>query len=321
MNELETKVENSKEQTEISEVVLPQTVKPDDYSTIEIKKGQYWIRGIDLIAFVLECNEYGVIYQVKIDKGPNDTVVFDFEAGQELMSPDRFRKLLNDTNARMYQVEPKMAELALIMFENKLQDGLVYQPKVLPRDPESSADLIEYEHYTVERNIVPPLIRDRKKKAFHWLKAGASDTMVPKLWDPDLDNWTLPNGDIDLSARLGFVKGYGHLAVAYPNQADEETLERQVDRTVDFLKSENFFFDAKWLKELLLSFGVVAFTESDELITEPSATVPAYDFIKHVDEDGLVVYYVLGKTVKARLVFPEIQNNEFIGKNGVCRVM
>ena len=122
----------------------------------------------------------------------------------------------------------------------------------MPRNIDAATELREHERFRQEKRIVPPPPRDRGKRALHWLLSGAAgDNMVCKLWDPEKENWVLPNGALDPQATIGFVSGYHSMAALPFSEASVESFEDFLNRFVAVMRKHNFFFDEKWVRDQL----------------------------------------------------------------------
>lgn len=294
-----------------------------DYKTVKIDKGQYWIRHNNLVAFVLDVNQYAVIYQFKVNLEESlDQLVFDYEAGQELMTIDTFRKHLNDKDAIMVYPEKSAVDSALKVYQSMLKNNQIFQPKTLPQTEKEYKELLEYEHYTLNLRIIPPPIEYRKKKGLHWFKAGTSGThFVCKLWDPDIDNWVYPTGSVDITSGIGFVSEYLAPADVKSDKKDKEDYQDLVNRIVVLLKRHTFFFDEDFIRDQIHKFKPLL-SGSDDVNTYDNVHIYHLTYnvsgdIEQHNNDKLHIYLSLDDRVLWQFVFEGIQNNQFIPNKSV----
>ncbi len=212
--------------------------------------GQYWIdNGLNPL-FIVECNQYGVIFQTNVSLGNNEEVVFDFESGQNLLTSDAFKQLLIRREAKQLVVSDKLVNLSLEVYKKKRAEGLIQKVKVLPRNEKEYFDLKDIEVFDQLKRICAPPRKYRNKKGFHWLNAGTNgDITVCKLWDPDLENWVTLSGEIDESAMIGFIKSYREPIQTKFTNYSAETFEDLTNRFIHFLRQCGFMFDEKYITE------------------------------------------------------------------------
>ncbi|HXQ33789.1 MAG TPA: hypothetical protein VN843_07245 [Anaerolineales bacterium] len=317
--------------------------KPDYY--IPITRGQYWVKNSRVIAFVLEVNDYAVIYQKQVSLSDHDDVVFDFNAGQEILTIQSFREMLEKSDACIFNVNPSLVDLSLKVYRKKIADREILNFKTLPRNEDEARDLSDIENYKVKKMIIPPPFRYRKKKTLHWLKAGVSgEFMVCKLWDPEIDNWVLPNGKMDRTALIGYVNGYLSIAQTEFPGNDKETFDELISRIIDFLRQKNMLFDERYVRKSIKQldpsflFPFISREHLDGVLdkdvyilpcedTNPKGhkdevRFPVYDLIfemvtdrhesSNKESDKLYIKLLLDKTVLYALEFLNIQNMVFI---------
>lgn len=300
-----------------------------DYDTYQLSRGQYWVRhDRTVIAFVLETNEFGILYQNKVNISDDDAV-FDFEAGQEVSTIEYFRTYLKTHRAYLIYPQAHLITLAVDAYRRKLAGRMIFNPKALPRNEDEYNELSEYERYTQTLRILPPPIRYRKRKGYHWLKAGmAGKQFVCKLWDPEIipyGNWILPNGELDLTASLGFVNGYYGPAELNDKDDRTETFSELKARLVEFLRKKGFMFDQKFINEQMDRFDLFNKTENSisgyingtiNQVTK-MVTYPYYEIYFVILGTALVINMVYDHKLCHSLEFNNLQNKEFIPNQSV----
>lgn len=288
---------------------------PTEYP-LEFQPGECWTVPDRLVAVVLEANEYAVIFQDKISEDENEMQDLDFVSGQTLYSVQRFQDHLKKNQAlKTLAPNPKRFEAARLKYFELKHSGKIIDPKNLPRTEEEAANLSVSETFLYEKKIVPPPPQYLNTKAFHWLKAGLSGShFVCKLWDPHQWNWVFPNGLIDPTGALGFVKQHHCLAMIVEEVGSEETLESFSARLVTFLKRNRFLFDSEHLLRQMKKLG-----ENETLVKD--GKLPTFTFTYHVlpgvSDDGLIVNASLGDEMKLQVFFDGVVNREFIPNNEI----
>lgn len=279
-----------------------------DYQTVPLAKGQYWIREQEVVAFILELNEYAVIYQARTtldpDKGES---IMDFEYGQEMLLIDEFRSLLEKQRAtQVFPGEPLIAE-CLSVFTSKLVERKILAPKILPRDQDDVDEYITQTHYIQRRSIIPPPKRYRNLRSLHWLRAGVSGTTyVCKMWDPIVDNWVTPAG-VDVSAAVGFVKAYDSMVAVLEQEKEIESTDALIQRITTLMRSVGFFFDERHIQ---IELGKQRSRLSDDPIN--TATCHRYHLSLRLFESKAILYLSLNHSVVKEIDFGMVENGEFI---------
>ena len=283
-----------------------------DYVGIEFKPGQYFIQGSTVVAFILEVNEYAAIFQSLVSYASDEDMVFDFEAGHNIMSISGLRTYLERRNAKQVNMPENLVSMALETYKSLRVERLIRDAKILPRDEEEHLDLLDRERYSQNedgKRIIPPPRKYRKRKGLHWLAAGVTgDKQVCKLWDPEQDDWVMLNGKPDIMSRIGFISGYISQAFIEESGDLTETPEEFSVRVIDMLKQQKFAFDAKFIKEQILA----KFPE-----TEPLPVSPLYTLVSSEEGSGLQVYSAKDRSMKRSLWFKELMNGEFIPKQEI----
>lgn len=239
----ETIIESGDELLSNPTVAEP-VLEPINYKKIEITQGQYWAIHNQLVAFVVEVNQYAVIFQDRIDISEDEKTVFDFEGGQSLMTIDNFREYLEERRAEIVNPGESAVKAALVMYQSKLRNKEIKIPQMLPRDPDAYHNLRDKEVYATKKRIIPPPRKMRSRRGVHWLSVGAAGTQFSaKMWSPELDNWVFPDGTVDYSSKIGFVSGY-HGLIAYLDDNNETlTFDEVLNKIVDMLRKKMFMFD------------------------------------------------------------------------------
>lgn len=330
---------SSTENTQVEPVEVIEATIETDYATEHLFKGQYWITGRNtLVAFILDMNEHAIVFQAIMAEGKDGNAVFDFEAGQEMHSHNRFRAYLKERQARCVKPDQKLVDLTLKTYQKTLDENSILEVKRLPRSEEDAVDFLEYEEYTVLRNIIPPPRKFRNSRGIHWLKTGLSGTqLVLKMWDPEKKNWVYPDGSTDITARGNFIKGYHGEAMVFVNDTETETFDQMASRLVSFLKSNGFFFDEKFIRQELAyrdpfqtplddvqiqpHVDVTAKTSGGIEVksTEIQATFDPFAFsmrLKLIDPKDtlmdLTILFERNSKVQYEMTFSGVQNREFI---------
>lgn len=314
----------------MSEAVYSEVSEVKQDYDITLFVGQYWVKDNEVIAFILEHNEYGVIYQTNVNITEEDEIVFDFEAGQELSSISGFREMLKKRQAKVFTPpEHALVILALNAYRHKLNNRKILGSKVLPRNSEEGQDLIDLETYRLKKRIIPPPFKYRTKKGFHWLKAGASgEITVIKLWDPQADNWVLHSGKNDPTASNGFVNGYlSPVQTSFPEN-DQETYPELITRVMDLLRRKSYFFDEKWISKELNRFKPSRF--NDEYKKDPTQFIKQIGDLPDIEDiepkfplfdinlarskttKSLMIYLCLDHSVVHGFFINDLENGEFI---------